>query len=718
MKKNHRLMKHATGFAAALLAAALAWAPIPALAEIGTIAGVDDWTSIVQGDEADDTSVDVLAVTGTEGDRVWVDVALNGNLVAEKLMYELVPSTEDSDAEGNFVGIMSLDISNYDPSDVYTISAYLGHDDTTPRYTGTVKPVVAMFCKASQDTTGPTALLATRTLSDGEDRSFTAPQAVEYDGTTYKLDKQLEDGTYRYVLNSSIPDEVEGKIKYCKLSDGSVLKEDTFTITKDEGSKLVPVDNIVESGGTYYRTIQLTGDVTAKYPGVTEFSIMCVELTGDWGDDGAPYVANFRYVDAANPSSGDLRESDSLISALLDKLIVTRDYTYTPPAYIYIKNGDAVECWALVTDSSQPASLIDGKYLELQPGTSTDPQTIDIAYKKMDETYDAVWTVTLVDATKGTNETGRIMGQQTFYVPSGESKEYKVEKEKNGLVAVPGTEDTYKYTYSTDNLIANTFIYYGEEGEEITDSYDVTINYVNIANNALLKTRTEVITPDYVNNRRFLSVPLDESFVSGGNTYVRLNGQAASIDHNYFNYDVVGGKKQKVYTVWYRDVNDDLHDTTTITTFNTVYDDVFVDRGVTTVTNLGTTTTGTAAAGTAAGTAAGAAGGTAGTATLTNEGGLNAITTGGQTTLVRDDGTTVTGERIEDENNPLAAPTPQGDGTEGQNGTEPNNGINTGKIAGMPMGILVGLVAGIAAALAAFLLVNRKKDDEEGGANE
>ena len=116
MKTNNRLMKHATGLAAALIAVALAWAPVPALAEIGEIAGVDDWTSIVQGDEADDSGLDVLAVTGTEGDRVWVDVTLNGNLVAEKLMYELVPSAEDSDAEGNFVGIMSLDISDFDPS--------------------------------------------------------------------------------------------------------------------------------------------------------------------------------------------------------------------------------------------------------------------------------------------------------------------------------------------------------------------------------------------------------------------------------------------------------------------------------------------------------------------------------------------------------------------------------------------------------------------------
>lgn len=335
MKNKHRSTKHATGLAAALLAATLAWAPVPALAEVGEVTGVDDWTSIVEGGEEADAGVDVLAVTGADGDRIWVDVTQNGGLIAEKLMYQLTPSDE-ADAEGNFVGILSLNITDLKATDTFTISAYLGHDETTPVYTGTVKPVVGMFCASAQDTTGPTAVLAWRTLGDGEERELAMPQVVEYEGKTYKLDAQQEDGTYRYVADSSIPDEVEGKIKYCVLGDGSVLKEDTFTITKEEGSKLVPVDNIVESGGKYYRTLQLTGDVSAKYPGLTEFSIMCVELTGDWGDDGAPYVANFRYIDVDNPSAGDMRESDTLISALLDKLIVTGEYTYTPPrVHIY-----------------------------------------------------------------------------------------------------------------------------------------------------------------------------------------------------------------------------------------------------------------------------------------------------------------------------------------------------------------------------------------------
>ena len=714
MKNKHRSTKHATGLAAALLAATLAWAPVPALAEVGEVTGVDDWTSIVEGGEEADAGVDVLAVTGADGDRIWVDVTQNGGLIAEKLMYQLTPSDE-ADAEGNFVGILSLNITDLKATDTFTISAYLGHDETTPVYTGTVKPVVGMFCASAQDTTGPTAVLAWRTLGDGEERELAMPQVVEYEGKTYKLDAQQEDGTYRYVADSSIPDEVEGKIKYCVLGDGSVLKEDTFTITKEEGSKLVPVDNIVESGGKYYRTLQLAGDVSAKYPGLTEFSIMCVELTGDWGDDGAPYVANFRYIDVDNPSAGDMRESDTLISALLDKLIVTGEYTYTPPAYIYIKNGDVVEYWALVTGEKQPAGLIDDSYLKLKPETSTDPRTYDIAYKKMDETFDAVWTVTLIDATKGVNEAGRIMEQKTFHVPSGGSETYVVEEQKNGLVVVPGTGGSYTYTYDPDNLISNTDIYYGKEGEAITDSYTVTVNFVNIANNQVLKTTSETITPDYVNNRKYLSVPLDESFVSGGNTYVRLNGQAAQIDHNYFNYDVVGGKKQKTYTVWYRDVNDDLHDTTTITTYTTVYDDVFVDRGITTVTNLGTTTVagGTAAGGAAAGGAAAGGAATGGTATLTDNGGLTGITTGGgTTTLVRDDGTGVTTERIEEEANPLAAPT-QGEGTEGTSTAQPAQSAGMSGLAAL----IIGAIAAIGAALAVYILLVKNKD-QGGDANE
>ena len=704
---------------AAILAATLAWAPTSAFAEIGEVTGMDHWYLQEEEGGPADTSVDVLAVTGAEGDHIWVDVTKNGAPIAKRLMYTL-ESTE-TDANGDFVGVLSLDIDDFSPSDTYTISAYADHDaaDSDALYTGTVSPVLGVFDDGSKT---ETVIIALRTMGDSDSgREFKVPEVLTRDGVAYKHDGEV-DGNYRYVIADDFPAEVEGKIKYVELSSNAQLKEDSFTITKDEGSKLVPVDNIVEANGKYYRTLQLTGEVMAKYPGQTEFTVTCVELDGNWGENAKPYVANFRYVDAdaydaANPDAAEnLRDTDAALNGLLDKLIVTKDYTYTPPAYIYIKNGDVVEYWQLVADGGN-ATLDANGGIALSPTKDATDQTIDIAYKKMNETSDAAWVVILVDATKGVNEAGRIIDQKTFHVPSGKFETYVVEEEKEvdgqTLVVVPGTGGSYTYTYDSNDLVHRTVIYYGRKGEAITDSYDVTVNFVNIANNQVLKSETATITPDYVTQRKYLTVGLDESFVSGGNTYVRLNGQAAQIDHNYFNYDVVGGKKQKVYTVWYRDVKDDLHDTTTITTYTTVYDDVFVDRGITTVTNLGTTTvaggtgTGTAAGGT--GTAAGT-GATGGTATLTDNGGLTGITTGGgTTTLVRDDGTSVTGERIDEGENPLAAPTTQGEGTEGTNTPEPGK---TAGMSGLPA-LIIGAIAAIGAALAVYILLVKNK--EQGG---
>ena len=709
-----RSCKSAAGLAlAGLLAAMLVWAPTPALAEVGDVTGMDHWYLDKEADPSD-PSIDVLAVTGAEGDHIWVDVAKNGTPIAKRLVYEL--NSTEADANGEFVGVLSLDIDDFKPEDTYTISAYADHDapDDAALYTGTVKPVLARFGDK-------TVIAALRTVGESDaDRPFELPKTVNYDGSAWNLTGTGEDGVATYELAENLPTQIEGKVKYLKLDDNSSLKEETFTITADEGSKLIPVDNVIEANGTYYRTLQLTGEVTAKYPGQTEFTIMCVELDGNWGENAKPYVANFRYVDAttyneASPeSSANLRDTDAALNGLLDKLIVTKDYAYTPPAYIYIKNGDTVEYWQLVTDAGNATYDSNGA-VNLAPTKDGADQTIDIAYKKMDETYDAVWVITCVDATKGINEAGRVISQETRTVPSGGHDEYTVQQSLNGLVPVPGTDATYTYDYDSNDLIHRTTIYYGVEGENPTDSYNVTVRFVNIANNQVLRTTSEVITPDYVTQRRYLSVPLDESFVSGGNTYVRLNGQAAQIDHNYFNYDVVNGTKQKTYTVWYRDVNDDLHDTTTITTYTTVYDDVFVDRGITTVTNLGTTTVagGTAAGGAAAGGAAAGGAATGGTATLTDNGGLTGITTGGgTTTLVRDDGTGVTTERIEEEANPLAAPT-QGEGTEGTSTAQPAQSAGMSGLAAL----IIGAIAAIGAALAVYILLVKNKD-QGGDANE
>ena len=708
MKMNQPSKKCTMGLAAALVAATLVWAPVTAYAEIGAgdVSGTDHWYLTEDGSSSDQ-AVDVLTVAGEEGDRLWVDVAdKNGNKIAERLMYVLEDTEQD--ANGEFVGIMSLEIDNFSADDTYTITAYADHSGKTKLYTGTVQAVKGEFYK--DGSLVDTKVIAIRTLgaSDG-DRPFEAPSVLELDGEDYKLDGET-DGVYRYVNDSSLPTEIEGHVTFYELGTNAELTKVPFTISKDE-SKSIAIDNLISAGGKYYRTIQTLGSVTAKYPGMTEFSIMCVELDNTWGDAAKPYVAKFNYV-ASDGSSTDLKSDDngSSLGALIDQLIVTKDYRYAPPAYILVKNADGtVEFWELDT-SAGTATYDENGAIVLRPSVdSEDPQSFDIAYKKMEETSDAVWQITLVDATKGINETGRIIRTETpITIKAGETATYDVPQSIDGLVVAPGTEKTLTCAYDSNNLINTTTIYYGKEGEDPTDSYNVTVRYVNIANNAQLDTQSYTITPDFVMQRKYLSIDVPESFTAGGNTYIRLNGQTATIDHNYYNYEVVNGQKQKLYTIWYRDVNDDLHENTVITTYTTVYDEVFVDRGVTTVTNLGTTTgTGTAVAGT------GAAAGTAGTATLTNEGGLTSITTGNDTTLVRDNGNTVTGERIEDDTNPLAAPGAEGD-AEGDGNAAADAAADAASAAGMPASTIAAIAAGVIAAAAAvfFLLLRRNKDGE------
>ena len=70
MNRKQRSLKSAAGIvSASLLAATLAFAPTPALAEVGEVTGMDHWYLDGAGDPSG-TSVDVLAVTGEQGDQV------------------------------------------------------------------------------------------------------------------------------------------------------------------------------------------------------------------------------------------------------------------------------------------------------------------------------------------------------------------------------------------------------------------------------------------------------------------------------------------------------------------------------------------------------------------------------------------------------------------------------------------------------------------------
>lgn len=728
--------KRASGTAAALLALSLAWAPAPAQAEISNVSGVDYWY-LSGGDEAvkvpeegegqqeqaaPSNDIDVLSVTGNEGDMVYFDVLKGDEVVASHLAYELQGAQQD--ANGDYVGILSMDIDSFDPASAYTVRVYSDRSETNALYEGQITPVYGLFCKDANDA-GEQALIMLRTLASGEDRPFTMPEVLKYQGGAYQKNGEV-DGVTRYVLSDSIPQQITGHVTYYALGDSKTqLKQDEFTITKDDPSQMVHIDTLFEANGAYYRALNLTDYVTAKYPGVTEFSIMCVPVTGDWGDEAAPYEAQFRYVDAATYDASrpedaeNLRDRDSSLSGLLDKLVVNKDYTYTPPAYIYIKDGETIEAWELDKDQAQ---LQDGSIV-LAPEKDAADKTIDIAYKRV-PAEDAKWHARFIDAdTKQLIDVSQVEGLGANPVTLGLDETLqapgRITVAGKTMIRVPGSQETYSYNADESAVPVVNIYYYDQanEGEAYTDSYDVTVNYVNIANGARLRTETYPITPDFITQRRYQEITPAESFAQGGVSYVRINGQSAVIRHGYFDYDTAAdGGKAKTYTVYYRDVNDDLHAQTTITTVTTVYDTVVTDLGTTdlgttVVAGGGTTTTGTATltGGTGTGTAAGTA--TGGTATLTDNGGINVISTGNESTIVRDDGTSVTTERIEEDANPLAAPT---DG-QGEDATQTDGTTNpvSETFFGAPIGAVLGGAGAAVAAALAYLFLKGKKDEED-----
>ncbi len=80
------------------------------------------------------------------------------------------------------------------------------------------------------------------------------------------------------------------------------------------------------------------------------------------------------------------------------------------------------------------------------------------------------------------------------------------------------------------------------------DAYDITVQYMNIANSEILRTETITVDPEA---NDYVSILGEETFSVGNETYVRLGGQETALRHSYLS-------PARTYTIYYRDVNDEL----------------------------------------------------------------------------------------------------------------------------------------------------------------
>ena len=626
------------------------------------VKGVDHYFAWAGEGEGDDTegavdkveSVDVARVIGEDGDTVYVELRKNGKIQASHMAFTLGADTA-AEENGEMVGLISIANFNYDREATYTLKVFNDRSQKEKIFEGTIVPVYATY-------DGRETLIAVRTIAEGETREFVAPSTINEGNAVYartKAEPVSDDPlTYEY----AITDGVEAPVKVTYVDDeGNVLKEEDLGTLAAGNSKKIDVPQLLKVEGedgtvSFYRTVSFNETLTATFPGTSEFTVTCKTLSAQSGsvaDSSSYYVATINLVN---------EEGKKLATDTLD---VTSSYLYTPPARLHITAANGgVDTYVL---SDENENLNSSKVLALAPtteGVVDGRKSFDINYTKLGEDAELAWTIKIVNGKADPKDKDRIIDTVVKTVAPGQTETFVPEKSiKIGdteYVPVSSTKESYSYTHgqipakNEESVYPTLTIYYVPDGWEAKEPYDITIRYVNIANREVIKTETMTARPE---DRDNLEITSPESFTEGGIEYVRLAGQERSIFHSYYS-------SARAYTIYYRDINDDLSADITISNIEVEYvdgEETVTDGGTreindgTTYTDGGTTTTDGGTTYTDGGTT------TTDNGTTTTDGGTT--TTDGGTTYV-DGGTTTT--------------TNAGTGTTTNNGTTNAGTTNTG----------------------------------------
>ena len=568
MKKSRSTLKLFGTCSVLVILMGMVLAATPALAESLTVTGTDYFF----GTGEDPHSVDILSVTGKEGETVYVNMARvdgqKSQTLASHLAYTLDDSAGGRDANGDVVGAVSVEFSSqaFSYDDMYSVEVYADRAETKALYKGTISTLFAQY-----GTNEPQALVV-RTLADEEKRPLDVPQTHEQDGVTYELsaeDPKDVGGkpTYIYKYAATVAGSTEAHIAYVDRASGEQISSQSITLAKDESQSIAIPPIISGDNGKLYRTLQLSGNVTVAYPGVTDYSIMCQELSGEWGSVGSFFEASIVYVDGEGNNLG-----------VADTVIVNKPYTYTAPNYLYVDESGTVKEYKLKGEGT----------LKLEPGQSDKKTEFQIAYEPVSDDAERTWTVVLENGSVSPKDPGRVIDRITYRGKPGEKATHATEQEIDvkgkSYVPTAAAQDSYEHTFGVADMEVEQTIYYVPKDYVAPEAYDITVKYVNIATNEVIDSETYTASPSM---RSDLEITTPEKFSQGGIEWIRLNGQESPLRHGFYS-------SAREYVIYYRDVNDDLHAKTIIRTVRVVYVDEegnTVTRPTTVVDN-GTTTTG------------------------------------------------------------------------------------------------------------------------------
>lgn len=341
----------------------------------------------------------------------------------------------------------------------------------------------------------------------------------QYDGSSiytvevYGLEQKNKTSARLYQVQADL-----GEDKRVPMANGVVTEEEDSVY---EASESCAVD------GTDY---DLNGSaiVTVNYDAMESSSGYSVEYKEhDAEQNGNVYKAGVQLTD----------DSGNILSSTDIKYYGT--YTYQAPRTFSRtekdKNGNNEVTYYKAVDEKAQAVLTKAE----------NGQTVKIAYKKIDSQTAYDWNINLVDLM-----TGKTLDTVTKSVGVDQSQTYTAEStiEKDGVTYTLDTamQSSYTHQYGDQSRTTNIY-YYDKEKWNPEEGYDITVRYVNIADQSEIETETVAVT-----NAEDATIACPSEYQSGGHTYIRLKGQSDTIRHSYYS-------NIRQYTIYYRDSNDTIN---------------------------------------------------------------------------------------------------------------------------------------------------------------
>lgn len=601
-------------------------------------------------------------IHGGSANNLFYDVLYGGAPV-----YQHVHYTTPDNSGVNSVGIDLEDLGEgYSDVTQFSIRVYTGRaaNDSNTVATATM---AGIYARLNGD---PEQDVLIGSVVNGTAAGGIEPPPTYYDQVTdtdYNLvsEGMQYDGTKYYAeYEPYVPTPLEGSITYVD-NQGNILKTDTIVNitpdhTGDTPKEVVLVDRFLVQDGEqdlyYYPTVQI---VKADYYGQIDFVVLCNAYASTEGETG---LVKIHYT-----SGGE--------DILVDEVnLTTTTYLYTvPESFVQIdaESGKATQ-YKLKDNGNQ---LNEYHQLVLVPGRAENDYYFEYEATAADEAV--TWNLILMDGTTNTR-----LGAETMDVEPGETVEF--DAAAHAPAGYVPSQETYTYTYGGENLVQ--YVYYTPDGYVPTESYTVTLQFVNIADGAVLQSESVMVNPG-----ADTEITCPAEFTAGDNTYVRLGGQSDTYRHSYYS-------PKRTYTIYYRDVNDTLYANTIITNIETVTTER-TETGVTYVEDVTTVTGGTV---TGPAYATGPAAGT----------GITGITddTTGMNQAVNEEGQGLAQEReeqIAEGETPLAQ-APGGETTPEESITDNDtakSGLSTALMTGGTVAALV-----VAIVLVVLIVVQRKRN--------